>query len=123
TMLAGRILAPIAGIAAVITRASQCFTALTAINSLMALERERPPERTFVSRKIDKGAVTFDNVTFKYPNGQGNALQKVSFKIAPGERVGIIGRIGSGKTTIGRLLARFYDPQEGNILLDGIDAR
>jgi ATP-binding cassette subfamily C protein LapB len=123
TMLAGRILAPIASISAVITRASQCFTSLNAINSLMALERERPIGRIYVSRTIAKGSVQFENVTFKYPNGPGNALDKVSFTIAAGERVGIIGRVGSGKTTVGRLLARFYDPQDGNVLIDGIDAR
>ena len=71
----------------------------------MSLERERPPERTFVARTIDKGSFSFESVTFKYPSAQINALEKVSFKVVPGERVGVIGRIGSGKTTVGRLLA------------------
>lgn len=123
TMLAGRVLAPLAGIAAIITRASQSMTALTSINKVMSLERERPPERTFVARTIDQGSFSFENVTFKYPNSQFNALDKVSFKISPGERVGIIGRIGSGKTTVGRLLAGFYDPDDGHILVDGVDLR
>jgi ATP-binding cassette, subfamily C, bacterial LapB len=123
TMLAGRVLAPIAGIAAVITRASQSMTALQAIDKIMALERERPPGRNFVSRSVDHGSIAFDNVTFKYPNGQENALEKVSFKIAPGERVGIIGRIGSGKTTVGRMLVGFYEPSEGHILVDDVDIR
>jgi ATP-binding cassette subfamily C protein LapB len=123
TMLAGRILGPLAGIAAVITRASQSITALKAIDGVMSLERERPPERTFIARTIDKGSVTFGNTTFKYPNAQVNALEKVSFKIEPGERVGIIGRIGSGKTTVGRLLVGFYDPDEGHVLVDGVDLR
>jgi ATP-binding cassette, subfamily C, bacterial LapB len=123
TMLAGRILAPLASVAAIITRASQSITALSAINSVMALERERPPERRFVARTIDKGSFSFENVTFKYPNAQMNALEKVSFKVAPGERVGVIGRIGSGKTTLGRLLAGFYEPQDGHVLVDGIDLR
>jgi len=123
TMLAGRVLGPLAGIAAVITRASQSITALKAIDGVMSLERERPPERTFIARTIDKGSVTFGNVTFKYPNAQVNALEKVSFKIEPGERVGIIGRIGSGKTTVGRLLVGFYEPDEGHVLVDGVDLR
>lgn len=123
TMLAGRILAPIAGIAAVITRASQSMTALRAIDTVMGLARERPPGRNFVARRVDQGSVTFDNVTFKYPNGQENALEKVTFKIAPGERVGIIGRVGSGKTTVGRVLVGFYEPQEGHVLVDGVDIR
>jgi ATP-binding cassette subfamily C protein LapB len=123
TMLAGRVLGPLAGIAAVITRASQSFTALKAIDGVMALERERPPERMFIARSIDKGSVAFGNVTFKYPNAQMNALEKVSFNIEPGERVGIIGRIGSGKTTVGRLLTGFYEPEEGHVLVDGVDLR
>jgi ATP-binding cassette subfamily C protein LapB len=123
TMLAGRVLAPLAGIAAIITRASQSITALKAIDGVMALERERPPERTFVARNIDQGSFSFENVTFQYPNAQMNALEKVSFKIAPGERVGIIGRIGSGKTTVGRLLTGFYEPQDGHITVDGVDIR
>jgi ATP-binding cassette, subfamily C, bacterial LapB len=123
TMLAGRVLGPLASIAALITRASQSLTALKSINTVMSLERERPPERTFIARTIDKGSVAFGNVTFKYPNAQINALEKVSFSIEPGERVGIIGRIGSGKTTVGRLLVGFYDPDEGHILVDGVDLR
>jgi ATP-binding cassette, subfamily C, bacterial LapB len=123
TMLAGRILGPLAGIAAIITRASQSMTALKSIDSVMSLERERPPERIFVARRIDQGSFSFENVTFKYPNAQMNALEKVSFKVAPGERVGVIGRIGSGKTTVGRLLSGFYEPQEGHILVDGVDLR
>jgi ATP-binding cassette subfamily C protein LapB len=99
------------------------MTALKAINGVMSLERERPPERTFVARSIDEGGFSFENVTFKYPNAQMNALEKVSFRIAPGERVGIIGRIGSGKTTVGRLLTGFYEPDDGHILVDGVDLR
>lgn len=123
TMLAGRVLGPIAGIAAVITRATQTFTALKAIDRLMALERERPADKIYVARSIDKGAIAFEGVSFQYPGGAGNALEKVSFRIQPGERVGVIGRVGSGKTTLGRLLTGFYDPDEGSILIDGVDIR
>jgi ATP-binding cassette subfamily C protein LapB len=123
TMLAGRVLAPISGIAAVITRATQTMTSLKAIDRIMNLERERPADRTYVARKVARGQVAFENVTFKYPNAPDFALEKVSFKIAPGERVGIIGRVGSGKTTVGRLLVGFYEPQEGRILIDGVDSR
>jgi ATP-binding cassette, subfamily C, bacterial LapB len=123
SMLGGRVMAPIAGIAAVITRATQTLSALKAIDGIMALERERPPSRSYVTRKITEGRVAFDNVTFKYPGAPDNALDHISFKIEPGERVGIIGRVGSGKTTVGRLLAGFYEPENGRIMIDGIDAR
>jgi ATP-binding cassette subfamily C protein LapB len=123
SMLAGRVLAPIAGIASVITRATQTITALKAIDRVMSLERERPLDRPYVARKIEKGSVNFENVTFKYPNGAINALEKVSFSVGPGERIGIIGRVGSGKTTVGRMLVAFYEPQEGRIMVDGVDIR
>ncbi len=123
TMLAGRTLAPIAGIATVITRATQTVIALKAIDRVMNLERERPANRTYVARRIEQGAIAFENVTFRYPTGAENALEKVSFKIAGGERIGIIGRVGSGKTTVGRLTVGFYEPQDGRVLVDGIDLR
>jgi ATP-binding cassette subfamily C protein LapB len=123
SMLAGRVLSPISGLAAVISRASQTFVSLKALNRVMALERERPPERTYVARRIDRGDIQFENVTFKYPFAAINALEKVSFKIAPGERVGIIGRVGSGKTTIGRLLTNFYEPSDGRVFIDDVDIR
>jgi ATP-binding cassette subfamily C protein LapB len=123
TMLSGRVLAPIAGIATVITRAAQTFITLKAINRIMQLERERPPERIYVARRIEKASVAFENVSFKYPGSNEAALDKVSFKIAGGERVGIIGRVGSGKTTVGRLLCGFYEPTDGKVIIDDVDAR
>ena len=108
-MLAGRVLSPIAGIASVITRGTQTLSALKSIDRIMSLERERSPQRAYVARKIDEGRIAFENVSFTYPNAPGKALEKVSFKIEGGERIGIIGRVGSGKTTIGRLLLGFYE--------------
>lgn len=122
-MLAGRVLSPIAGIASVITRGTQTFSALKAIDRIMSLERERSPQRSYVSRRIDEGRIAFENVTFAYPGAPGNALEKVTFKIEGGEKVGIIGRVGSGKTTVGRLLLGFYDAKDGRILVDGVDSR
>lgn len=122
-MLAGRVLGPIAGIAAVITRATQTTAALRSIDRLMGLERERPAEKIFVAREITQGSIEFKNVSFSYPNSPAKALDGVSFHIRPGEKIGIIGRVGSGKTTVGRLATAFYPPGEGAILVDGIDIR
>ena len=122
-MLAGRVLAPIAGIAAMITRGTQTLPSLKSINRLMSLERERSPQRAYVSRQISEGRIDFEDVTFTYPQGANKALDKVSFHVNGGERIGIIGRVGSGKTTVGRLLVGFYEAQEGRILVDGVDSR
>lgn len=123
TMLSGRVLSPIASIATVITRGAQTFITLKAINRVMSLERERPPERTYVSRRIEAGSISFENVTFRYPGTNENALEKVSFRVSGGERIGIIGRVGSGKTTVGRLLTGFYEPLEGRVSVDDVDVR
>ncbi len=69
-----------------------------------------------------RGLVEFKNVTFRYPDGT-EALNKVSFTINPGESLALVGPSGAGKSTIADLLLRFYDPTEGQILLDGIDLR
>lgn len=122
-MLAGRVLSPIAGIASVITRGTQTLSALKSIDRIMSLERERSPQRAYVARRINEGRVSFENVSFTYPNAPNKALDKLSFKIEAGERIGVIGRVGSGKTTVGRLLLGFYEPQEGRILVDGVDSR
>ncbi len=71
--------------------------------------------------KIDKGEIRFEDVSFSY--GRGIILDKVSFSVLPGQRVALVGPSGVGKSTISRLLFRFYDPQKGRILIDGQDIR
>src|SRR5205823_4308104 len=80
---------------------------------------ERPNARRLVRAT---GAVAFRHVSFAYDGGSG-VLHDVSFEVEPGSRVGIIGATGAGKTTLVSLLTRFYDPTEGQILLDGVDVR
>ena len=122
-ILGGRAVGPLAGLASTLTRMNQSISALRTLNTLMRAPVERPADRNFVSRPIAQGAVEFRDVTFAYPDSQQPALREVSFKIAPGERVGVIGRIGSGKTTLGRLLVGFYEPDAGAVLVDGTDLR
>jgi ATP-binding cassette subfamily B multidrug efflux pump len=68
-----------------------------------------------------KGKIEFLNVSFRYPSRSEWALKSVSFCIAAGEKAGLVGVSGSGKSTVIQLLLRFYEPNEGRILLDGID--
>jgi len=71
-----------------------------------------------------RGAISFDGVVFRYPSRpDAPALDRVSFDIAPGETVALVGPSGAGKTTILQLLLRFYDPQAGSVRLDGVDLR
>lgn len=78
-------------------------------------------------RRIDKGAsgaeIEVRNVSFRYPGAAHRALKNVSFKFSPGRKLAIVGMNGSGKTTLVKLLCRMYDPDEGQILLNGVDIR
>src|SRR5260221_14469429 len=123
SMLTGRSMAPLGQIAGLIIRFHQSWTSLKGLNRLMALPIERPRGKVFLRRPRIDGGIEFRNVTFKYPGAQTNALDGISFRIAPGERVGIVGRIGSGKTTIERLVLGLFDPSDGAVLVDGTDIR
>jgi ATP-binding cassette subfamily C protein LapB len=123
TILTGRTMAPLGQIAALLTRLNQAVVALKSLNQIMQLPVERGPDKRYLSRPDIKGTVEFRDVTFKYPGSDLASLSDVSFRIAPGERVGIIGPVGSGKTTIARMLLSFYEPTDGAVLLDGTDLR
>ncbi|TDQ81313.1 ATP-binding cassette subfamily C protein LapB [Dongia mobilis] len=123
SMLTSRAMAPLGQIAGLIVRFHQSWTSLQGLNRMMALPVERPQGKVFLRRPVIEGAIEFRNVSFKYPNAQTNALEGVSFRIQPGERVGIVGRIGSGKTTIERLVLGLFEPTDGAVLIDGVDIR
>jgi ATP-binding cassette subfamily C protein LapB len=89
----------------------------------MALPVERPASSRFLHRAEFRGEIQFRDVTFTYPGQKVPALDQVSFAIKPGERVGLIGRIGSGKTTVEKLVLGLYQPDQGAVLLDGTDLR
>jgi subfamily B ATP-binding cassette protein MsbA len=95
---------------------------LAAAESVFRLMDE-PPEKDTGTREIGraKGEVTFQDVGFSYPGGTRKALDGVTFSIKPGETVALVGASGAGKSTLANLLPRFYSPDAGQILLDGID--
>ena len=121
TILTSRALAPLGQIAGLMTRYHQSVSALRTLQNIMQLPVERPANKSFVHRPGIRGEVEFRGVTFSYPGQQTPALQNLSFKLAPGERVGLIGRIGSGKSTIEKLVLGLYKPTSGSILVDGVD--
>lgn len=123
TMLASRALVPIAQTAGLLTQYHNAATSLSSLDEIMQRPVERSAESTFLSRPVFNGDIEFREVSFKYPGAEGNALTKVSFKIKAGEHVAILGRMGSGKSTIHKLILGLYQPTEGAVLIDGIDAR
>lgn len=122
-ILSGRAMAPLGQIAALMTRLNQSKHGLQQLDELMKKPVERPFGKHFVSMPDVRGRVEFRDVTFRYPGASVHTLSHMSFVIEPGERVGIIGAVGSGKTTIERLLLNLYEPESGSILLDGSDVR
>lgn len=121
TLLTGRALAPLGSVSGLLLKYQQSRAALEALNVIMDSPTERPVGKSFHHTPELMGQIEFRNVTFSYPGQEGKALDDVSFVIRPGERVAILGRIGSGKTTVGRLLMKLYEAGEGSVLLDGVD--
>lgn len=122
-MLSGRVLAPLAQVAGLLTRLNQTRESLKQLDDLMAKKVERPAKKHFISMSNVRGHVEFRDVVFHYPEQTTAALKNINFSIKPGEHVGIIGAVGSGKTTVQRLLMNLYEPSSGAILLDGTDVR
>ncbi len=122
-MLAGRALAPAGQIVGLLMQYQGARTAMESLEQIMAKPVERPPGQTYVQRKELRGEIEFRHVHFAYPGRKDSALEDLSFKIQPGEKVALIGKVGSGKSTIEKLILGLYQPSEGAVLLDGIDMR
>lgn len=122
-MLSSRTIAPMGQIALTLARLRQALFSLKILNRIMEQPEDTPRTVGFVNREVAEGSVEFRNVEFNYPMSEQKALAGLTFKVRAGERVGIIGRIGSGKTTIGRLVGGLYPPAGGSLLIDGIDVR
>ena len=122
SILAGRAVAPLATIAQLLTRINSARTAYNQIDKMMSQPPEGPAGEGIALNNV-AGAIEFRDVDFRYPNAPELALTKVSFRINPGEHVALIGPIGSGKSTIARLIIGLYPPSSGLVLIDGTDIR
>ncbi|SME92801.1 ATP-binding cassette, subfamily C, LapB [Tistlia consotensis] len=122
-ILSGRATGPMAQVAQLAMRFHQARSSLRALDRIMRLPVERPPGAQLLNRPHLSGALAFEGVSFVYPASSSEVLRDVSFKIAAGEKVGIVGRIGSGKSTIAKLAGGLYEPGKGSVRLDGTDVR
>jgi ATP-binding cassette, subfamily C, bacterial LapB len=123
SILLSRSMMPLAQVVSILARFNHVSITLKELNHIIALPVERPPDKHFIHRNVFQGGIEFNNVTFEYPNQKTPALQAISFKIKPHEKVGLIGRVGSGKTTVEKLIMALYEPNSGSVLLDGVDTR
>jgi ATP-binding cassette subfamily C protein LapB len=122
-MISGRSLQPVGQLAFLITRGKQAFATLTSLQRMMEAQDERQTAMLSIVPEIRAGHIEFRNVSFRYPNASRDALDGIDLKINPGERIGIIGRVASGKSTLGRVICGLYAPTGGEMLVDGLDSR
>lgn len=122
SLLAGRAIAPLAQISQLLARLSATRTAYRQINAMMEQPSEGPAGEPLQIAALS-GKIEFRNVTFRYPGGAEPALQGLTFTIEPGERIALLGRVGSGKSTITRLILGLYPPEDGLVMVDGTDLR
>ncbi|HPE30651.1 MAG TPA: ATP-binding cassette domain-containing protein, partial [Parvularculaceae bacterium] len=122
-ILTGRAMGPLAQVAGLLGRLNGALASYKALDQLMSAQSEVDPQREYLRRKKLSGKIEFREVSFCYPGQKARALDDVSFTIEPGERVAILGRNGSGKSTIVRLITGIYEPTEGSVLADDTDIR
>ena len=121
--LAARALAPAGQVVGLLMQYQGVRTSLHSLNQVMAQPQERPAGRSFLQRPQMTGEIELRGVSFSYPGRDDKVLDNLNIRIKAGERVALIGRVGSGKSTIQRLMMGLYQPTDGAVLLDGTDLR
>jgi ATP-binding cassette, subfamily C, bacterial LapB len=122
-ILSRQVLSPMGQVVSLATRYQRARAAFKTLNEIMKLPVERPSGKVFLHRPSVSGAVGIKNMDFAYPGQTARIFSNITLDIAAGEKVGILGPIGSGKTTLGKLLMGLYEPQSGMITMDGTDIR
>lgn len=122
-ILSGRCMAPLAQLVGVMSRMVQARTSFKALDEFMRRPLDRPLNNKWLARERLEGEIEFRNVHFTYPGAQAPVLRDVSFKIDAGEKIALLGKIGSGKSTLSRLLLGLYHPQTGAVMADGTEVR
>lgn len=122
-MLSSRSLAPAGQIAFLLTRGRQARTTLDSIERLFDDEDERRRGSTLAMSGIKDQLIVLENLGFRYPNASASALEGLNLTMVPGEKIAVVGRVASGKSTLGRILCGIYQPTDGAMMVGGIDSR
>ena len=122
-ILAGRAMAPLSQVAAMLARLQQSRMALKSLDLLMNLPSETKDAHTHFDYSGIEGTLQVEDLVFSYPGAERDALRNVQLSISHGEKIGVIGKMGSGKSTLGRLMVGLFDPKEGAVKLGGVDIR
>ncbi len=121
-ILGGRTLAPLSQLASALSRANSARQAYRSLSDLMKPDGELS-HNAKLSRPKLKGSIELKNLTYQFPQASAPTVDNVSLKITPGQRVAVVGRMGSGKSTLVRLLSGLVEPSNGAVLVDGVDLR
>jgi ATP-binding cassette subfamily C protein LapB len=122
-ILSSRAIAPIGALAGLVNRYHQAKSAYRNLDGVMRQPVERPRDKKFLHRPVLKGHFQFRDMAFAYPRTTSPVLQGINLNINAGDKVAIVGRIGSGKSTMVKLMVDFFVPTEGTILIDETDMR
>jgi ATP-binding cassette subfamily C protein LapB len=122
-ILGSRAIMPIGQVAGLVNKYHQARSAYRNLDAVMRQPVERPRDKKFLHRPVLKGHFQLRDVSFSYPKMVNPVLQGINLNIAEGEKVAIVGRIGSGKSTLVKLLVSFFEPTQGTLLIDDTDTR
>lgn len=122
-ILVGRTMAPLLQMASLLTRVQNSRIALKALDMLMELPSENSSEQACMDFGSLEPSLDVEEISFSYPHSEKPALENVTLRIKPGEKVGIIGPMGSGKSSLARMILGLYQPQNGSVKFGGIDIR
>ncbi|WP_192037221.1 type I secretion system permease/ATPase [Halomonas sp. YLGW01] len=122
-LLSSRAMAPISQSAGLLAQYHQASTSLDSLNEVMAQPTERGEQQQWVSRPVIRGEVEFSRISLRYPGEEREALREVSLRVEAGDKLALLGKVGSGKSTLHRLLLGLYQPTAGAVTVDGVDIR
>jgi ATP-binding cassette subfamily C protein LapB len=123
-ILGGRALAPLSQLASALSRANAARQAYRTLSGVMIDKTDQDDlSRSRLSRPHLSGEIEFKNVSYTFPGSSNPIIRNLSFKMLAGQKVAIVGRMGSGKSTISRLISGLIEPNEGAVLIDGVDLR
>jgi len=122
-IISSRAIAPMGQVASLLANYEHTKASYKAIDAIMNLPVEHPAGKRFVQRPEYRGNIEFKDVTFTYPGADKSSLEDISFKVNEGESYALVGKIGSGKSTIQKLMMGLYHTEEGSIQIDNIDIK
>lgn len=122
-MISSRATAPFAKLGSLITQYQNARVAMQAMDALFETPSEHREEGTFLSRESFAGEYEFKKVSFKYPNSEMQSLSEASLQIKAGEHIAVLGRVGSGKSTLSKIALGLFQATDGEVRVDGVDIR